>query len=75
MGGVEDLAEMGKKYPLMNAYWKNKIPNFKNVRIPVYAAAGMSHFHLRGTMNAFRKNQVQEKMDPHPPRLRVAGYI
>jgi predicted acyl esterase len=61
MGGVEDLAEMGKKYPLMNAYWRNKIPNFKNVRIPVYAAAGMSHFHLRGTMNAFRKIRSRKK--------------
>jgi predicted acyl esterase len=60
-GGVDDAGAMGRKYPLMNGYWLDKIPDFTKIRIPVYAAAGMSHFHLRGTMNAFRRIKSRKK--------------
>lgn len=60
-GGVDDQVAMARKYPLMNAYWENKIPDFKQVICPIYATAGMSHFHLRGSVNAFRKAKTRKK--------------
>lgn len=58
---VEDLVEMGRRYPAMNAYWEDKIPDFRKIRVPVYACASWSHFHLRGTFNAFRKIRSTRK--------------
>lgn len=60
-GLVEDLVEMGRRYPFMNEYWEDKIPDFSKIRIPVYAAACWQHFHLRGTINAFRKIRSTKK--------------
>lgn len=58
---VEDLVEMGHRYPFMNAYWEDKIPDFSKIRVPVYACASWSHFHLRGTFNAFKKIRSTKK--------------
>lgn len=58
---VDDQVAMGRKYNLMNAYWEDKIPDFKKIRIPVYACASWSHFHLRGSFNAFRKIRSTRK--------------
>ena len=58
---VDDLVAMGAKYPLMNGYWEDKIPDFKKIKIPVYACASWSHFHLRGSFNAFRKIRSTRK--------------
>ena len=52
---TEDYVAMARKYPLMNAYWEDKIPNFDNIEIPVYVTAGWLHFHLRGSIEAFRR--------------------
>lgn len=60
-GGVDDQVSMGRKYPLMNGYWQDKIPDFSKIRIPVYATAGFSHFHLRGSIQAFRKIRTKKK--------------
>lgn len=60
-GGVDDQVAMAKKYPFMNGYWKDKIPDFSKVVCPVYATAGFSHFHLRGSVNAFRKIKSRKK--------------
>ncbi len=60
-GGVDDQVAMGRKYPLMNGYWEDKIPDFKKIDVPYYATAGMSHFHLRGTMQSFRKIKSRKK--------------
>ncbi len=60
-GGVDDQVAMARKYPLMNGYWRDKIPDFSKVVCPVYATAGMSHFHLRGSVNAFRKAKSKKK--------------
>ena len=59
--GVDDQVEMGRAYPLMNGYWRNKIPDFSKVRIPVYQTAGWSHFHLRGSVNAWRRCKSRKK--------------
>lgn len=58
---VEDLVEMGHRYPFINAYWEDKIPEFSKIRVPVYACASWSHFHLRGTFNAFKKIRSTKK--------------
>jgi len=60
-GYIDDMVAMARKYPLMNPYWEDKIPKFANVRVPAYVAAGWQHFHLRGTVNAFRKIKSPKK--------------
>ena len=60
-GGVDDQVAMARKYPLMNGYWLDKIPDFNKVRIPIYATAGFSHFHLRGSVQAWRKAKSRKK--------------
>jgi predicted acyl esterase len=60
-GGVDDQVAMARKYPLMNGYWQDKIPDFSKVRLPIYATAGFSHFHLRGSVQAFRKAKSRKK--------------
>lgn len=59
--GVDDQVAMARKYPLMNGYWEDKIPDFSKVRIPVYQTAGFSHFHLTGSVNAFRRCRSRRK--------------
>ena len=60
-GGVDDQVAMARKYPLMNEYWEDKIPDFKKVICPIYATAGFSHFHLRGSVQAYRKAKSKKK--------------
>ncbi|MGB4661208.1 MAG: CocE/NonD family hydrolase [Mobilitalea sp.] len=58
---IDDQVAMARKYPLMNAYWEDKIPDFKKIKIPTYCCASWSHFHLRGSFNAFRKIRTTRK--------------
>lgn len=58
---IDDQVAMARKYPLMNEYWEDKIPDFKKIKIPTYACASWSHFHLRGSFNAFRKIRSTRK--------------
>ena len=58
---IDDQVENGRHYPLMNAYWEDKIPDFKKIRIPVYACASWHHFHLHGSFNMFRKIRSTKK--------------
>lgn len=56
LGYVEDFLTMARRHPLMNSYWEDKIACFENIKIPAYIAAGWCHrFHLRGTIEAFRR--------------------
>ena len=59
--GIDDQGAMGLKYPLMNAYWRNKIPDFSKIQVPMYVTAGWNHFHLRGTIMAYRMAGSKEK--------------
>ncbi|MGD0024409.1 MAG: CocE/NonD family hydrolase [Xanthobacteraceae bacterium] len=54
-GSEEDYVAMAFKYPLINAYWEDKIPQFQDIEIPAYVTAGWSHFHLRGSVEGFRR--------------------
>ena len=58
---VEDEAAMSEKYPLYNNYWADKSVDFDKITVPAYLAAGWSHIHLRGTVNAFEKMSSQNK--------------
>lgn len=60
-GLVDDMCAMGQKSNLMNAYWEDKIPVFQNIRIPAYVCACWNHFHLRGTIQGFRKIKSRKK--------------
>lgn len=61
LGYIDDMAEMASKYPLLNGYWKDKIPDFSKVECPAYVTACWNHFHLRGSIMAFRKISSQKK--------------
>lgn len=58
---IDDQVENGRRYPLMNAYWQDKIPDFKKIRIPVYATASYQHFHLHGAFNMMRRIASKKK--------------
>ncbi len=60
-GWIDDYVSMMKNYPLMNNYWKSKMPKFENITIPAYICAGWSHFHLMGSINGFRKIKSRNK--------------
>ena len=51
---IEDLAANYERYPLINAYWEDKIPDFSKIEVPAYVTAGWSHFHLRAAIMGFR---------------------
>ena len=61
VGLVEDYLAMVRKYPLMNAYWEDKIACFENIEIPVYVTACWLHFHLRGSLEGFRRISSPKK--------------
>lgn len=58
---VDDMVNMARKSPLMNAYWEDKIPDFSKIRIPVYCTACWNHFHLRRAFQGFRKIKSKKK--------------
>jgi len=60
-GGVDDQVAMARKYPFINGYWRDKVADFSKINVPYYATAGMSHFHLPGTINAFRRVKTRKK--------------
>ena len=53
-GYIEDPLAMAEAYPLFNAYWADKVPEFSKVRIPTYYTACWNHFHDRGSFEGFR---------------------
>ena len=59
--GVEDLVEMGKEHPLWDDWYEDHRPDFKKIKIPVYATACWNHFHLRGAFEGFRKIKSKKK--------------
>jgi predicted acyl esterase len=60
-GNIDDTAAMAMKYPFLNAYWEDKIPKWRNIRIPVYTTICWNHFHLRGSMEGFRRIRSPKK--------------
>ncbi len=60
-GYIDDMVAMAVKYPKMNGYWKDKIPDLRKIKIPTYATACWNHFHLRGSFDGFRKIRSPKK--------------
>lgn len=60
-GYIDDMIAMAQKYPLMNAYWEDKIAKLEKVKVPAYVTASWSHFHLRGAITGFRKIRSAKK--------------
>ncbi len=59
---IDDMVRNSQKYPFINcAYWKDKDPDWKAIKIPVYVTACWNHFHLRGSINGFRKCRSTRK--------------
>lgn len=59
---MDSLPDNYVKYPFIDApYWKDKDPIWKNITIPTYVTACWNHFHLRGSINGFRKIKSTKK--------------
>ncbi len=59
---VDNMVLNAQKYPFIDcAYWKDKDPDWKAIKIPVYVTACWNHFHLRGSINGFRKIKSSKK--------------
>ena len=61
-GYIEDPCSMLAEYPYFNCpYWEDKLFDVEKITIPVYAAAGWSVIHLRGTVRAFEALKTNKK--------------
>lgn len=59
---MDSTPENFQKYPFIDcAYWKDKDPIWEKIKIPVYVTACWNHFHLRGSINGFRKIKSTRK--------------
>ncbi|OGN87241.1 MAG: hypothetical protein A2158_02600 [Chloroflexi bacterium RBG_13_46_14] len=58
MNRIEDMAAMAEKYPLMNAYWKDKAPELEKITVPAYIVASWGGHQ---TIDAFRRISSNEK--------------
>ncbi len=59
--GIDDQGGMIERYPLMNAYWRDKVADFSKITVPAYVTAGWNHFHLRGSVIGWRKMSSEHK--------------
>jgi uncharacterized protein len=58
----EDILSEAERYPLMNALWENKIPDFDRVQVPAYVVASYSNtLHTAGTFRAWRRIASEQK--------------
>lgn len=61
-GWGEDIAAMGQRYPLMNAYWESKNPDFEKIEVPAYIVGSWTNIvHTQGTMLAWRRISSEHK--------------
>ncbi|HJX04081.1 MAG TPA: CocE/NonD family hydrolase [Dehalococcoidia bacterium] len=60
-GYIDDVVTMTQKLPFMNGYWEDKIPKWEKIKIPVYTTGCWNHFHLRGSVDGFRKCRSTKK--------------
>ena len=58
---IDDAPANLEKYPLMNEYWEDKIPKWRNIKVPAYVCAGWCHIHLRGSIEGFRRIKSAKK--------------
>ena len=58
---VEDNPNMLIQHPFYDDFWKTKTPKWDKIRVPAYVCAGECHFHLRGSIEGFRKIRSPKK--------------
>ncbi len=59
---VEDVPAMLTKYPLMNAFWEDKIAGLEKINVPAYIVASYTNpLHTIGTFEGFRKISSKDK--------------
>jgi predicted acyl esterase len=58
----EDLVAEAARYPLMNALWENKIPDFDRIKVPAFVVGCYSNtLHTAGTFRAWRRMASHDK--------------
>lgn len=58
----EDILAEAQRYPLMNALWANKIPDFERISVPAFVVASYSNtLHTAGTFRAWRRLASKDK--------------
>ncbi|WP_329612332.1 CocE/NonD family hydrolase [Streptomyces brevispora] len=59
---MEDGATATERYPLMNDYWRTKIPRFDRITVPAYVVASYTNtIHTPGTFRAWRSIASPDK--------------
>ncbi len=58
---VEDNPNMLIQHPFYDDFWKTKTPHWEKIRVPAYVCAGLCHFHLRGSVDGFRRIRSPKK--------------
>ncbi|MDR0719928.1 MAG: CocE/NonD family hydrolase [Treponema sp.] len=58
---MEDYYQNTKLHPCFDDYWKEKIALLENIDVPAYITAGWTHFHLRGSTDAFQRIRSKQK--------------
>lgn len=61
MGYTEDCMAMLQKYPLMNAYWEDKVARLERINVPASITVNFKHFHALGSLNGFRRIASKDK--------------
>jgi uncharacterized protein len=61
-GQVEDVPNMVRRYPVMNAYWEGKIPRLDDIQVPAYVVGSWTNLiHGIGTLAGFRHIASRDK--------------
>ncbi len=61
-GGVEDFAEMHRRSPTSNAYWKDKRADFSKIKIPTFISVSYTSFvHVMGSIRGWMEIPHNDK--------------
>ena len=75
----EDIVKMIQKYPLMNDYWEDKKPSFRDIKVPMYVLASYSTgLHTEGSIRGWKYSASPEKwwvVRYTVPSLRLLGKV
>lgn len=60
---VENIFEMAKRHPFIDAYWATKSADLAKIDVPAYVVAGWGDqgLHTRGTLEAFKQISSADK--------------
>jgi hypothetical protein len=59
---VEDVPAMIQKYPVMTAYWEDKIAKLEKIDVPAYVVSSWTNMvHTHGTFDSFRRISSKDK--------------